>query len=71
MPCSTDCGSDPRIFGFGTLFDYPLIPKFWYATPEHPDRYVNSNLMSLAPSAFFIIGGIIWLRNVLVKEDEL
>jgi len=57
-----------EFFGFGTLFDYPLIPKSWYATPEHPDRYVNSNLMALAPSAFFIIGGIIWIRNVLSKE---
>jgi len=60
-----------EFFGFGSLFDFPIIPKSWYATPEHPDRYVNSNLMALAPSAFFIIGAIIWLRNVLAKEEDL
>lgn len=60
-----------EFFGFGSLLNYPLIPQSWYANPEHPDRYVNSNLMALAPSAFFIIGGIIWLRNVLAKEGDL
>lgn len=60
-----------EFFGFGSLLDYQIIPESWYATPEHPDRYVNSNLMALAPSAFFIIGAIIWVRNVLAKEDEL
>lgn len=60
-----------EFFGFGSLFDYPLIPQSWYATPDHPDRYINSNLMALAPSAFFIIGGIIWLRNLLAKENTL
>lgn len=60
-----------EFFGFGSLLDFPIIPESWYATPEHPDRYVNSNLMALAPSAFFIIGAIIWVRNVLAKEDEL
>lgn len=59
-----------EFFGFGTLFDIPIIPDSWYASPEHPDRYVNSNLMALAPSAFFIIGGIIWLRNLLAKDEE-
>jgi Na+-transporting NADH:ubiquinone oxidoreductase subunit D len=57
-----------EFFGFGSLLDYPIIPESWYATAEHPDRYVNSNLMALAPSAFFIIGGIIWIKNLLTKE---
>ncbi|WP_420421285.1 NADH:ubiquinone reductase (Na(+)-transporting) subunit D [Simkania sp.] len=60
-----------EFFGFGSLLDYPIIPESWYASPEHPDRYVNSNLMALAPSAFFIIGAIIWLRNILAKEEDL
>ncbi|MCP5505288.1 MAG: NADH:ubiquinone reductase (Na(+)-transporting) subunit D [Chlamydiales bacterium] len=59
-----------ELFGFGTLFDVQIIPKAWYATPEHPDAYVNSNLMALAPSAFFIIGGMIWLRNHFAKEEN-
>jgi len=58
-----------ELFGFGTLFDFQIIPKAWYASPQHPDAYVNSNLMALAPSAFFIIGGMIWVRNIIAKED--
>lgn len=59
-----------ELFGFGTLFDFQIIPKSWYASLEHPDAYVNSNLMALAPSAFFIIGGMIWLRNHFAKEEN-
>lgn len=58
-----------ELFGFGTLFDFQIIPLSWYASPEHPDAYVNSNLMALAPSAFFIIGGMIWVRNLIAKEE--
>lgn len=58
-----------EFFGFGTLFDIQIIPHTWYASPSHPDGYVNSNLMALAPSAFFIIGGMIWLRNIIAKEE--
>lgn len=60
-----------EFFGFGSLFDMQIIPNSWYASPEHPDRYVNSNLMALAPSAFFIIGGMIWIRNLVAKEENL
>ena len=61
-------GTIREFFAFGTLFNYPVIPQHWYASTQHPDRYVNSNLMALPPSAFFIIGGLIWLRNFLSKE---
>lgn len=60
-----------ELFGFGTLCGFQIVPESWYASPAHPDLYVNSNLMALAPSAFFIIGGIIWLRNILAKEKDL
>ncbi|MEM7175660.1 MAG: NADH:ubiquinone reductase (Na(+)-transporting) subunit D [Chlamydiota bacterium] len=60
-----------EFFGFGSLLGYPIIPASWYASAEHPDAYINSNLMALAPSAFFIIGGMIWVRNLIVKEEEL
>ena len=60
-----------EFFGFGSLFDFQIIPESWYASPEHPDAYVNSNLMALAPSAFFIIGGMIWVRNLIAKEGDL
>ena len=54
-----------EFFGFGTLLDYQIIPESWYASPEHPDRYVNATIMALAPSAFFILGGMIWVYNIV------
>ncbi|MCK4935131.1 MAG: NADH:ubiquinone reductase (Na(+)-transporting) subunit D [Simkaniaceae bacterium] len=59
-----------EFFGFGTIFGKQVIPENWYATPLHPDRYVNSNLMALAPSAFFILGGLIWLMNTINSNKE-
>lgn len=59
-----------ELFGFGTLLGIQIIPLSWYATAEHPDLYVNSNLMALAPSAFFIIGGLIWISNLIKHQKE-
>lgn len=59
-----------ELFGFGTLLDYRIIPDSWYASAAHPDGYVNSNLMALAPSAFFIIGGMIWLSNLASNKES-
>ena len=42
-----------ELFAFGTLLDYRIIPLSWYATAEHPDRYLNFNMMALAPLCFF------------------
>lgn len=53
-----------ELFGFGTLLGYRIIPTAWYATPEHPDAYLNFNIMALAPSAFFILGFMIWISNL-------
>lgn len=53
-----------ELFGFGTFFDQRIIPTNWYATASHPNLYQNCNLMTLAPSAFFIIGSMIWLYRV-------
>lgn len=52
-----------EFFGFGTIFSYQIIPEWFYASPEHPNRYQNIGLMPLAPAAFFIIGGMIWIIN--------
>ncbi|GAB4192838.1 MAG: NADH:ubiquinone reductase (Na(+)-transporting) subunit D [Simkaniaceae bacterium] len=54
-----------EFFGFGSILNFQIIPSSWYASSSHPNAYVNSNLMALAPSAFFILGGMIWLANVL------
>lgn len=58
-------GALREIFGFGTFFDIRVIPLSFYATPEHLSRYVNIGLMPLAPAAFFILGGLICLKNIL------
>lgn len=58
-------GSIREFFGFGTLFGYRIIPEAWYATADHPDRYVNFGLMPMAPAAFFIIGIFIWITNII------
>lgn len=63
-------GGIRELFGFGTLLDYQIIPDSWYANAAHPDGYVNSNLMALAPSAFFILGGMIWLSNLAAKKES-
>lgn len=59
-----------EFFGFGTLLNFRIIPENWYASPSHPDLYQNSNLMALPPSAFFIIGGMIWIANIIQKKRE-
>ncbi|MCF7852457.1 MAG: NADH:ubiquinone reductase (Na(+)-transporting) subunit D [Simkaniaceae bacterium] len=58
-------GTIREIFAFGTFLSLQVIPLSWYASPLYPDRYENSNIMALAPSAFFIIGGMIWIYNTI------
>lgn len=59
-----------EIFGFGKIFGYQIIPESFYATMMHPDRYQNIGLMPLAPAAFFILGGFIWIANLINKKQE-
>lgn len=58
-----------EFLGFGTVFGFQVIPSSWYATSEHLSRYVNCNLMALAPSAFFILGFFIWIYNRISPEE--
>lgn len=48
-----------ELFGFGTLFGYAVIPASWYS----PTGYMNNGLMVLPPSAFVLIGLMIWGAN--------
>ena len=59
-----------ELFGFGSIFGWKVIPEIIYATPEHPSRYVNLNIMALAPSAFFILGFFIWIYNIVSPKQE-
>lgn len=64
-------GAIRELSGFGTLFGFQIIPLTWYATPDHPGRYVNFGLMPLAPAAFFIIGIFIWITNIINERRNL
>jgi Na+-transporting NADH:ubiquinone oxidoreductase subunit D len=57
-----------EFFAFGTIFGFKIIPEIFYATELYPSRYVNCNLMALAPSAFFILGFFIWIFNTFSRK---
>ena len=61
-------GAIREIFGFGSFFGFQIIPLSWYATAENPSGYVNFGLMPLAPAAFFILGGFIWIANIINEK---
>lgn len=54
-----------ELFGSGTLLGYRIIPLAFYGSSAHPDGYQNLSLMVLAPSAFFILGIMIWIVNIV------
>lgn len=58
-----------ELFGSGTLLGYPIL-----ATVSDGGWYVPNGLMLLAPSAFFIIGLLIWAvrswKPAQVEKDE-
>lgn len=57
-----------ELFGFGQLFGYQVVPLSWYATAENPDGYDNFALMVSPPAAFFILGCMIWVFNMINKK---
>lgn len=61
-------GGIRELFGFGQLFNYQIIPLTWYATAQNPDAYDNFALMVSPPAAFFIIGAMIWIFNLINKK---
>jgi Na+-transporting NADH:ubiquinone oxidoreductase subunit D len=61
-------GGIRELFGFGQLLNMQVIPQSLYATAEFPDRYDNFALMVSPPAAFFIIGGLIWIHNIVNKK---
>jgi Na+-transporting NADH:ubiquinone oxidoreductase subunit D len=61
-------GAVRELFGFGQLLGYQVIPLSWYATAEHPNRYDNFALMVSPPAAFFILGCMIWIFNMMNRR---
>ncbi|WP_375687740.1 NADH:ubiquinone reductase (Na(+)-transporting) subunit D [Pseudooceanicola sp. LIPI14-2-Ac024] len=55
-----------ELFGAGTLLGHTILP-----TVDDGGWYVPLNLMLLAPSAFFLLGGLVWaLRSALPAQVE-
>lgn len=54
-----------ELFGFGTILGFRVIPEILYTSAAHPDGYENLGLMVLAPSAFFLLGIMIWIVNII------
>ncbi len=61
-------GAIRELTGFGQLFGLQVIPLSWYATADSPDGFENFALMISPPAAFFIIGCMIWVYNILNKK---
>lgn len=61
-------GAVRELFGFGQLLNYQVIPLSWYAGPESPNGYENFAMMVSPPAAFFLIGGMIWIYNIINKK---
>ena len=53
-----------ELFGRGSLFGFPLLKSV-----TEGGWYLGNGLMLLAPSAFFLIGGIIWAIRTLKPEQ--
>ena len=61
-------GGIREFFGFGQLFNHQIIPLSWYASAQNPDGYDNFALMVSPPAAFFLLGGMIWIFNIINKK---
>lgn len=58
-------GGIRELFGFGQLLGYQVIPLTWYANAANPNGYENLAFMVSPPAAFFILGGMIWIFNII------
>ncbi|MCD7059364.1 NADH:ubiquinone reductase (Na(+)-transporting) subunit D [Pelagibacterium xiamenense] len=59
-------GAIREVFGTGALFGHPVLP-----TLAKGGWFTPLNLMMLAPSAFFILGLLIWfIRTIKVEQVE-
>lgn len=59
-------GAIRELFGAGSLLGYQILP-----TVDQGGSFTPLNLMLLAPSAFFLLGGLVWaIRTVLPEQAE-
>lgn len=57
-----------ELLGSGTIYNYPVIPQFFYNA-----GYSNNGLMILPPMALIVVGVIIWVQRsknrVLIEKN--
>lgn len=54
-----------ELLGFGTLFGIPVLPA------EYAIEGYNWTIMVMAPSAFFMVGILLWIaKSVMLKKEE-
>lgn len=59
-------GATRELFGAGSLLGYQVL-----MTVDQGGSFTPLNLMLLAPSAFFLLGGLVWaIRTVLPEQSE-
>jgi Na+-transporting NADH:ubiquinone oxidoreductase subunit D len=59
-------GGTRELFGQGTLFAYPVLPL-----ADEGGWFTPLGLMLLAPSAFFLLGLLVWaVRTTLPEQAE-
>nr|WP_255697538.1 NADH:ubiquinone reductase (Na(+)-transporting) subunit D [Sinirhodobacter sp. WL0062] len=62
----TVIGAIRELFGAGSLLGWQVLP-----TVEQGGWFTPLNLMLMAPSAFFLLGGLVWaIRSVLPEQVE-
>ena len=62
----TTIGATRELFGTGKLLGFPVLE-----TVDQGGWYEPLNLMLLAPSAFFLLGGLVWaIRSVRREQAE-
>lgn len=57
-----------ELFGFGTLFDFHVIPACWYV--ENGGWYQNNGMMVMPAMSLIILGCFIWAHRSLNKEEK-
>lgn len=57
-----------EFFGFGQLFGIQVVPMHFYASEAFPNGYENMALMVSPPAAFFIIGAMIGIAEMLKQK---
>ncbi len=49
-----------ELAGFGTIFGFPVMPEF----------FTKWTIMVMPPSAFFLLGAVVWVSKTLILKKE-